>query len=226
MWHSAQRKATKSNCWCYCKACEVYVLLCMIKKKTVLKMRREMISLNIVLILKKKIWNRILVFGDRKGVSAHLWPHLPWSVYLPSQFVPIDDCCFSFTMAVCHYHGVMSSICAVTKQSALVTHSFILIGLISHSLNGRSLVLPLTLTKRSLFECLTPFLISCVCLCLLGSVITAELPDNEQQPQTPRDIAEMSFMITVQCQPCVHNLRTFYRQNIKNKLVFSLTECL
>lgn len=147
-------------------------------------------------------------------------------MYLPSQFVPIDDCCFSFTMAVCHYHGVMSSICAVTKRSALVTHSFILIGLISHSLNGCSLVLPLTLTKRSLFECLTPFLISCVCLCLLGSVITAELPDNEQQPQTPRDIAEMSFMITVQCQPCVSNLRTFYRQNIKNKLVFSLTECL
>lgn len=66
------------------------------------------------------------------------------------------DLSFNPPKTECHYH-VTASICAVTKRSALVTHSLALIALISYSLNTCSLVLSITLMIPSLFECLTPF---------------------------------------------------------------------
>lgn len=118
---------------------------------------------------------------EKNSLLSQLWPQRESSTYRevcrPSQSEPIDNCRFSFTVTMCHYHGAMSSIRAVAKRSVLVTHSFILIALISYSLNICCLVLPLTLKKQSLFECLTPFYFYAhFCLHCLALFT---LPDNE-----------------------------------------------
>lgn len=125
---------------------------------------REIISLNIILNFFLN-WNKMLCWLS-SDLTERAAPAMKCVCQRASRLAVV-----SLTVTACHYHVVMSSICAVTKRSALVTHSFILIALISYSLNICSLVLLLTLKKQSLFACLTPFSFpTAVCVCMYTHV--------------------------------------------------------